>query len=191
MFCSEFQIRTLIYTACRNFLPSFQLHFLFQWNTKSEVRVNICFVTSCWCRLECKSGPFLLKSLSVCLVNSVRFVWLLPEHKHIGLSYISLWRRSILNTAHARVVTSLSLHHKQYDIPSETQHEKLRGVDPSLMCDTSLSFFPLGSCEGEREVFTRVWWLLCLWIPLTLNTISFCRDTSWIRTAWCLGTGTH
>jgi hypothetical protein len=69
-----------LYTiAYRNFLPFCQLHPCCLWNEETKVCVNICFISSSCCRMECKTGSFLPSSLPVGLIGNVPYVLLLPK----------------------------------------------------------------------------------------------------------------
>lgn len=109
-------------------------------NADTRGCVNICFVSSCYCRMECKTGPLFVqypiswshKQSPICTPTAC-------------LSNVRLERTSLINTVHAPVIISLSHHHKQCDNLCETQHENESGVQLSLMwCFTSHLY------EGKR-----------------------------------------
>jgi hypothetical protein len=102
------------------------------------------------------------------------------QHKHFGLSYVRLGRRSLVKSVHVPMIISVSLHHKQYDKLCEIQHEstKWNTAIIDVWCFTVILssggpykcvYYSLLKARGQCSL--QFLCLLCLGIWPTLNTL--------------------
>jgi hypothetical protein len=124
------------------------------------------------------------------------------EHKNFSLSYIRLGRRSVIKTVHAPEIISVHLHHTQCDNPAKYNMKTPNGVEPSLMCNASPSFFPLWPTVNvcitlfwrqEGSVHCKsgahcVWWFGPLW---TSSSSSEITTASGLSGAWAVKHTVH